>query len=129
MSVWLPINKSLWTSSYAVFMAGMATMCFAVCYWLIDVQGWRKGIKPFAIYGMNAITVFVLAGVLGRVLPAISLATATGQKVALRAFLYDRFFAPLASPLNASLLWALVHVLLLYLVAYVMYRRKWFVKF
>jgi len=50
MDVWLPINKKLWTSSYAVFMAGMAMNCFGVCYWLVDVQGWRKWAKPFAIY-------------------------------------------------------------------------------
>lgn len=140
LSVWLPINKSLWTSSYAIFTAGMALICFAVCYWLIDVQGWRRGIKPFAIYGMNAITVFVLAGVLGRLSIEIKVADATGQAVALKTFLYDhlflRFASPnsagalsfAASPRNTSLMWALSYVLGLYVVAYVMYRRKWFVR-
>ena len=94
----VPINKNLWTSSYAVFMAGMALLCFAVCYWLIDVQGWRKWAKPFAIYGMNAITVFVLAGVLGRVLLAFTVANAAGQKVALKTFLYDKLFPRLPAP-------------------------------
>ncbi len=140
MSVWLPINKSIWTSSYAVFMAGLATLCFAVCYWLIDVQGLRRGVKPFAIYGMNAITVFVLAGVLGRLSLEVKVAAADGRAVALKTFLYESFFAPfaspdtapffglLASPRNASLLWALLYVTGLYLVAYLMYRRKWFVR-
>jgi predicted acyltransferase len=141
MHVWLPINKGLWTSSYTVFMAGMALVCFAVCYWLIDVQGWRKWARPFAIYGMNAITVFVLAGVLGRISLAVTVADAAGKPVALKTFLYGKLFAPfaspatapcfgfLASPKNASLLWALMYVLMLYLVAYVMYRKKWFVRF
>jgi predicted acyltransferase len=141
MNPWLPINKSLWTSSYAVFMAGIALLCFAVCYWLVDVQGWRRWAKPFAIYGMNAITVFVLAGVLGRLSIEIKLVNAAGASVALKTWLYDMLFAPfaspqtapffgfLASPRNASLLWAVLYVLGLYLVAYVMYRRKWFVKF
>ncbi|HWV99578.1 MAG TPA: DUF5009 domain-containing protein [Candidatus Acidoferrum sp.] len=141
MNPWLPINKSLWTSSYAVFMAGMALVGFAVCYWLVDVQGWRKCAKPFAVYGMNAITVFVLAGVLGRLSLEIKMVTAAGAKVALKTWLYEKFFAPfaspetapclgfLASPRNASLLWALLYVLALYLVAYAMYRKRWFVKF
>lgn len=135
----LPINKNLWTSSYAVFMAGLATTVFGVCYWLIDVQGWRRGVKPFAVYGMNAITVFVLAGALGR----ISLGVKIGppdNAVALKTWLYQRLCAPfaspetapllgfLASPKNASLLWALGYVVLLYLVAWAMYRKKWFVK-
>lgn len=141
MNAWLPINKNLWTSSYSVFMAGMAMNCFGVCYWLIDVQGWRKWAKPFAIYGMNAITVFVLAGVLGRLSLAIEVVNAAGKKVALKTWLYDKLCAPFASPetapffgflasvKNASLMWALLYVLVLYLIAYGMYRRKWFVKF
>jgi len=141
MDVWLPINKKLWTSSYAVFMAGMAMNCFAVAYWLVDVQGWRKWAKPFAIYGMNAIAVFMLAGLLGRILPAIKVATAAGKPVGLQSYLYGHLFAPfasretapyfgfLASPNNASLMWGLMYVAMLYLVAYVMYRRQWFLKF
>ena len=141
MDVWLPINKKLWTSSYSVFMAGMAMNCFAVSYWLVDVQGWRKWAKPFAIYGMNAIAVFMLAGLLGRILPAIKVANAAGKKVGLQSYLYDTLFAPfaspdtapffgfLASPKNASLMWALMYIAGLYLVAYGMYRRKWFLKF
>ena len=136
-----PINKSLWTSSYAVFMAGMAMNCFAVSYWLVDVQGWRRWAKPFAIYGMNAIAVFMLSGLLGRILPAIKVTSAAGKKVGLQAYLYDSLFVPfaspdtapflgcLASPKNASLMWALIYCAMLYLVAYGMYRRKWFLKF
>ena len=66
MSHWLPINKNLWTSSYTVFMAGMASLCFALIYWIVDVQGRRTWARPFEIYGLNAITVFVLSGILGR---------------------------------------------------------------
>ncbi len=129
MNIWLPINKSLWTSTYAVFMAGLAMNCFGVIYWLVDIQGWRTWAKPFAIYGMNAITVFVLAGIIGRIGIAAKATSKSGETVSLQPFLYQKLFAPLATPKNASLLWAIIFVLLLYLVAYVMYRRKWFVKF
>ena len=141
MDAWLPINKKLWTSSYSVFMAGMAMNCFGVCYWLVDVQGWRKWAKPFAIYGMNAIAMFMLAGLSGRIMGAISLANAAGKKVSLQAYLYGQLCAPfasrdtapcfgfLATPNNASLMWALMYVTALYLVANAMYRRKWFLKF
>ncbi len=140
MNVWLPINKNLWTSSYAVFMAGLAMLCFGACYWLVDVRGWSRWMKPFEIYGKNAIAVFVLAGVLGRISLEVKVSSA-GEPVALKTFLYGKLFAPfaspdtapflasLASPRNASLMWALAYVLLLYGVAWGMYRRKWFVKF
>ena len=66
---------------------------------------------------------------------------AGGEKVALKTFLYQHLCAPfaspetapffgfLASPQNASLMWACFYVVGLYLVAYEMYRRKWFLKF
>ncbi len=129
MSLWLPINKPIWTSSYAVFMAGLAMLCFGVYYWFVDVKGCRTFAKPFAIYGMNAITVFVLSGLLGRLMAEIKLPVAEGRSVPLKALLYDNLFVPLASPKNASLLWALMWVAMLYFVAWVMYRKKWFVKF
>ena len=125
MNVWFPINKNLWTSSYVVFMAGLASIVFACCYWLVDVKGHRGWCRPFAIYGMNAIAVYVLAGALETMLDVIHVGT---PPVSLNGFLYDRLFAPLAGPLNASLLWAVCCVLVLYAVAYGMYRRKWFLK-
>jgi predicted acyltransferase len=60
LDMWLPINKNLWTSTYTIFMAGWANVCLAMFYWLIDVKGYKKWATPFVIYGMNAITVFVL---------------------------------------------------------------------
>jgi predicted acyltransferase len=39
---WLPINKNLWTSTYSIFMAGMALIFLAMCYWLIDIKGYKS---------------------------------------------------------------------------------------
>jgi len=134
MNIWLPINKNLWTSSYAVFMAGLAMDIFAVCYWLVDVKGYQRWVKPFAIYGMNAITVFMLSGVLGRITLEVKVHDATGKAMALKGYLFETFFnGPLShlgfDPKICSLSWALVYMLGLYLVAYLMYRIKWIVKF
>jgi predicted acyltransferase len=127
MNAWLPINKNLWTSSFTVFMAGMALNVLAFCYWLVDVKGYKARAKPFAIFGMNAIAIYVLAGVLEGALGAIPV-PGPARPVSLQEFLFERLFAPLASPPNASLLWALTFVLLMYSVAWFMYRRKWFIK-
>ncbi len=133
MNIWLPINKNLWTSSYSVFMAGLAMNVFGVFYWLVDVKGYERWAKPFAIYGMNAITVFMLSGLVGRVLIEIKTTDASSQSVSLKQRWFENFFnEPLSqlgfSPKLCSLSWAVVCLLALYLVAYVMYRRKWVVK-
>jgi len=129
MDNWLPINKNLWTSSYSVFMAGMALLIFAWCYWIIDVKGYQRGSGPFAIYGLNAITVFVLAGLVGRLMGIIHVGTTDdGSAISLKTWIYSTVFEPIANPYNASLLFALAFVLFLYGIAYVMYRKKWILK-
>lgn len=119
LGVFLPINKNLWTSSYSVAMAGMALIVFGICYWLVDVQGWRGWTKAFVVFGMNAIAMFVFAGLLARILGL----TQWKQSI------FNAVFAPLASPRNASLLYAVCFVLVCYSVAWLLYRRKWFVRF
>jgi predicted acyltransferase len=128
LSTWMPINKKLWTSSFSVFMAGMAFVVFACCYWAVDVKGWKRFSRPFAIYGMNAITVYALSGLLAKTLGLIKVMNAAGTWVSLQTWIFESWFAPLAAPKNASLLFAIANVLLLYAVAYFMYHRKWFVR-
>ena len=125
---WLPINKPLWTSSYSLLMAGMAANVFGCCYWLIDIKGYRRWSKPLAIYGMNAITVYVLAGLLSKLSSFIKVAGVDGSEITAGKWVYEHIYAPLASPVNASLLYALTYVAILYGVSWFMYRMKWFVR-
>ena len=128
MSFALPINKNLWTSSYAVFMAGWAMVLLAGFHWLIDVRGWKRWATPFVIYGSNALAMFVLAGLIGKLFYLIKWTGADGKGITLKGWIYQSCFVPLASPVNASLLFALAFVLLFFGFAWVMWRRRWFIK-
>ncbi len=128
LSLALPINKNLWTSSYTVIMAGWAMVVFAGFHGVIDVRGWRRWATPLVIYGMNALALFVLAGLLGRLLSLIKWIGADGKGVTLKMFIYQGAFVPLASPVNASLLYAVAFVLFLFVIAWVLWRKKWFLK-
>ena len=125
---WLPINKNLWTSSYALFTSGLAAVVFAACYWIVDVRGLRRGTSFFSIYGENALTVFVLSGIVGKLLVLLHASSPSGDPFTLQATIHEAVFAPLASAKNASLLYALTFMLALYGVAWLMRRRGWIVK-
>lgn len=125
-NIWLPINKKLWTSSFSLFMAGLDFVIFAGMVWLVDVRGYKRFAKPLVIMGMNAITVYMVSELLDQVFNSIHV-TSGGQAATLHAWL-GSLFGAVASPYNASLLFAIVYTLLMYLVAYVMYRRGWFVR-
>jgi predicted acyltransferase len=111
-----------------VLMAGWSALLFGVFHWLIDVRGWRAWALPFTIYGMNALAMFVLAGLVGRMLGLIRWTDAAGARVSLKGWIYDNCFASWLAPMNASLAFAVCFVLVFLAIAWAMWRRKWFVK-
>ena len=56
----LPVNKSIWSSSFALVTAAISTVLLALFYWIVDVKGWRRWGFFFKVIGMNAITVYLL---------------------------------------------------------------------
>lgn len=126
--VWFPINKNLWTSSYVIFTAGFATVLLGLCYWLVDVKGYRGWTKPFVVYGTNAITVFVLSGLLAKMMGIWKVTLADGRVVAVKTYIYQNWFAPFATPKSASLMFALAYVTFWLALMWVLYRRKIFIK-
>ncbi|MEZ5962814.1 MAG: heparan-alpha-glucosaminide N-acetyltransferase domain-containing protein [Planctomycetota bacterium] len=119
-----PINKALWTSSYAVFTAGLATCALAISYWLVDVRGHRRVVAPFVTYGVNAITVFVGSAALSRTLASIHVR----EDLTLPKWLYQTLVGTGLSPHAASLVYALLWVSGWYLVLRLMQARGWIVK-
>jgi len=118
-----PINKNLWTSSYVLFTAGAAAFIFGVFYFLADVRGYRAWARPFVIYGLNAILVFVASGLLARTLTLVQMAGPEKVPVSAQAALYGWLFASWLSPINASLAYAVANVVLWYAVAWFLDRR------
>jgi predicted acyltransferase len=127
-SLQFPMIKNIWTSSYALFATGLGAVALAGCYWMIDVRGWRRWARPLVVLGTNAITLFVVSGLIGRLLIVIDVGGGTGPPVPLKTWVYRTMFAPLAPPLQASLLFALVNLALLYALLWWMYRREIFVR-
>ena len=122
-----PINKSLWTSSYVLYSGGWATIILALSYWLIDVNKYDRFTKPFVIYGVNAITVFFLSGLMPRIVNMIKV-DFDGEKIGALTYINKAWFAPNFSPMNASLAYAVAFVLFWYFILWLMYKRNIIIK-
>ena len=122
-NAFFPINKALWTSSYVLFTGGLALQFLAFCYWLIDIKGYRRWAKPFEVFGLNAIALYVVADLL-----AISLGLIKVGEGSLGGWIYDHLFASWASPVNASLAFAICFVLVCLGLMWILYRRRIFLK-
>jgi predicted acyltransferase len=122
-NAFFPINKALWTSSYVLFTGGLALQFLSLCYWIIDIKGYRRWAKPFEVFGLNAIALYVVADLIAVALGAIR----AGQD-SLGGWIYNHVFASWASPVNASLAFAICFVLVCLLLMWILYNRKIFLK-
>jgi predicted acyltransferase len=120
---YFPINKNLWTSTFVVFTAGMACLFLSVLYWIIDVREIRGWVMPLEVFGANAILSYAVATLVIKQMLITSFGGRTVQDI-----VYWKVFAPLASPKNSSLLFAIGFTLTIWLIMLVFYRKKIFLR-
>jgi predicted acyltransferase len=123
-----PLNKALWTSSYVLYTSGLAILMLTAFYYLIDVKQQKWFTIPFMVYGVNAITVFFLSGIIAKTMNFIKVNGPEGEPVSLKTMLFKSYFVPNFTPLNASLAWALSFVSFWLIVMYIMHKRKVYIK-
>jgi predicted acyltransferase len=114
LSAWIPINKVLWTPSYSLFMGGLSCLAFLALYWLVDARGLRRWARPLEIFGMNALAAYVLSRIGADVLKL----RVRGQSI------YHDLLLPFLEAHWASLAFALLNVLAVFVVVWLMYRRR-----
>jgi predicted acyltransferase len=125
---WFPINKPIWTSSYAVFTGGLAMVFLAACMWLIDAKSVRRWTYPFRVFGVNALALYFASSIVARIMFAVKFEIEEGQIIHSQRWIFDSFFKPYAEPMNASLIFALVYLGVWYVLMWALYKKKIFIK-
>jgi len=123
-SLIFPLNKALWTSSYVLVTGGYASLIFAAIYYIADVLGHSSWGKPAIIFGSNAITVFFLSGLIGRIFGMVKLTN--GQSI--HENLYNLLSSIVTIPKLSSMIYAIFVIVFYYFVALTMYKKKIFIK-
>jgi len=122
-----PINKNLWTSSFALFSAGLAAQALALCHWLVDVKGWRALSRPLAAFGRNPLAAYFLSVGFDSLLTRVRLTDGS-----LKGLIYRSAFVPWLRPCcgaeAASLGYAIAYVVLWGAILGEMYRRRVFIR-
>ncbi len=118
--LFFPINKALWTSSYVLYSGGWAMASLGVCYWLIDVQGYKKYTAPFVAFGVNALPAYILSNYIPHYL--INKPRFEGQTI------YQMVYAPYFPPYVASVISAAALVLLIWSLMWILHLRKIIIK-
>ncbi|MBL0739657.1 acyltransferase family protein [Chryseolinea lacunae] len=118
-----PVNENLWTSSFVLVTSGFAALLLGAAYYVVDLRGWTNGTKIGIIFGANAIAVYVMAELLALVCYVFPLQGETLNHRVVNALVDAGVRAEWASAL-----YAVCFVALNFLPAYVLYRRKIFIK-
>lgn len=132
-SLWFPINKKLWTSSYVLVAAGWSLTAFAVFYWAIEQKGWfRQGrskgaIWPLLVFGSNAITAYMISELLPGVLELFRFHW-DGLQMNLIGWSQLRIFSRITDPGWAAFAYCICYTAVCFLPVWALYRNKVFLK-
>ncbi|HQM68742.1 MAG TPA: DUF5009 domain-containing protein [Bacteroidales bacterium] len=122
-SIWFPLNKPLWTSSYVLFTAGIAMGVLALIYLVSDVWKLQKWGTIFLVFGTNALFSYFLAGIWTRIMLNVKV-PAGETEMTLYNWIYEKICVPVAGNMNGSLMFALLQVLIIWVLALILYWKK-----
>ena len=127
-SIWLPLNKKMWTSSYVLVAAGWSLALLAFCFWAVEVKNWRKGWTfPWLVFGSNAIVAYLISEVLFSTVNLIHWQQ-NGHLVTPGEWLFSNIFAHIPDPGWAAFGWSVFVAALCFIPVLVLYKKKIFVK-
>jgi predicted acyltransferase len=119
-NIWFPINKALWTSSFVLVTSGLATLFFALAYYLADIKKYTYG-SLFKYLGSNAIAIYFLSYFLQKTFELVKV----NQNQSIHGWLYQTFFTSFISNQKlASVSYAIVAVLFYLWLGYYLFKKK-----
>lgn len=134
-SLGFPINKKIWTSSFVLYTTGLATMTLASMVWYIEVQGVKNKLtRFFDVFGKNPLFIFVLSGLLPRLLGLIRIEVGTArdgttQYTTPLAWFYSNICAPIPGPPEiGSFVYSLCFLALMWAICYWLDKRRIYIK-
>lgn len=126
-----PINKKLWTSSYALFAGGWSLLLLAAMLYLADLlptaadrsarPAWQQALL---VFGTNSIFAYMLSELLASLLWAIPVA----EHVSVQQWIADAITHAVPNATAAATTYSLLYLAVCWLPTWLLYRRRLFLK-
>ncbi|MGA2252081.1 acyltransferase family protein [Terracidiphilus sp.] len=127
-SVWFPLNKKMWTSSYVFVAAGYSLALLSVVYWVVEVNNWRKGWTwPWLVFGSNAIMAYMVSELLPGILDLFHVSDG-GHAMSPAGWFFVHVCAKIPDPGWAAFSWSVLFTAVCFIPVWVLYRKRIFVK-
>jgi predicted acyltransferase len=125
LGLWMPIVMYIWTPSYCLLMAGIATLSYAVTYGLVEVGVGRPFSTFLTVFGLNPLLVWVGSATVESLARATGRVSATGEWRSLWMSAYALIADVIADDRLATVAFAIVFTCFWWGVCYPLYLRKW----
>jgi predicted acyltransferase len=127
-SLWFPLNKNMWTSSYVLVAAGYALALMTLVFWAVEHKGWRSGWTwVWLVLGSNAIAAYMFSELLPGVLHNVHF-IAGGKRTDVIGFVFDHVFARIPDPGWAAFAYSVSFTAVCFVPIWALYRRRVFLK-
>ena len=127
-SLWFPLNKNLWTSSYVLVAAGYSLALLTLVFWAVEEKGWRTGwTRIWIVFGSNAIAAYMFSELLPGVLHNIHFMS-DGKRTDVIAFVSEHVFAHIPDPGWATFAYSVSFTAVCFVPVWVLYRKRIFLK-
>ena len=127
-SLWFPLNKNLWTSSYVLVAAGWSLALLTAIYWVMEKRGWgSQWTWPWLVFGSNAIVAYMFSELLPGVLGNIEFKDG-GRRTNVLAWVFNHVFAHIPNPGWAAFAYSVSFTAVCFLPVWYLYHKRIFVK-
>jgi predicted acyltransferase len=122
-----PINKKIWSTSFALVSCGLGSLLLALLIWIIDIKHHQKWSVFFESFGVNPLFIYVVADLMSIFLVFTGF-DYFGKWTSFKAFAFDHWILPVFGNYFGSLVYAIIFVLINWLISNILYKRKIFIK-
>ncbi len=133
-SIWFPLNKKMWTSSFVLVAAGWSMAIFALAYWAVEVKGWgkaesptRKIVWPWLVFGSNAIAAYMVSELLPGINDLFHI-NSNGHDMSPLAWARVHIFGLIPDPGWACFAYSVSYTAVCFIPVWILYRNKIFIK-
>lgn len=121
--IYFPINKGIWTSSFVLYSVGWDFLLIAALILIIEVRKFKNWTYFLVVFGRNPLFIFVLSGLIAMLMGIIWI-----DGTFIKPWLYKNAFLSWLTSYNASLMFAMCFILVMWGIGYVLDKKKIYMK-
>ncbi len=133
-SIWFPLNKKMWTSTFVLVAAGWSMAILALAYWLVEIRGWgkqegatRKIVWPWLVFGSNAIAAYMVSELLPGITDFFHI-NSNGHDMTPLSWTRVHVFGLIPNPGWACFAYSFSYMAVCFIPVWILYRNKIFIK-